>query len=131
MRQFKPTYVTFEQAKILYDKGLTREYLGHEHASLCENYYTETGEFNGDCIEHIKKLMRKESTFLYPAPNQWETIEWLLDNHNINLSYLYDGKKWYCRISNIGDPQYFLTQSKSTRKEALSDGITYILNNLI
>lgn len=153
----KPDYVNFEQAKLLYEKtGLTREHLGFKHGSLMRPYFTHKGELNGDCLDHITKLLKKEETFVYACPEHWQVIDWLRLNHNIDITH-----SWYNREGQaikgysfeISFPKKDFIKGKSndweeyglyldwsrhngkyrfdSPQEAYSAAFTYILNELI
>lgn len=75
----QPTYITFEQAKLLKDRGFD-EY--------CSTAYDKNGKvlrFQGG-----QESMRNTETYhlvdkVATAPEQWMMIEWLLKLHKINI----------------------------------------------
>jgi len=138
-----PNYINFEQAKLVYDKtGLCREHIGFKHGSLMRPYYTQKGEFNGDCLDHITKLLKKEETLLYACLEQWQLIEWFRLNNGIviipevkhtNGIGLHYGVNIWKHIQDV-EAKYISTnipENYATPQEAYSAAFTYILNELI
>jgi hypothetical protein len=100
MEEIKPTYVTFEQAEWLKEKGFNEE---------CQKYYYEypermemqygSGKYweneEGLELQPYKLLLlsndpqphRKHGILYkkYQAPEQWQVVEWLRVNHKIDL----------------------------------------------
>jgi hypothetical protein len=83
MKEIKPTYVTFEQAKWLKEKGFNEP---------CDSIYKEDGEFQsyknfGDIRTHFKNSepINPKTWHRYDtsAPEQWQVVEWLRINHGI------------------------------------------------
>jgi hypothetical protein len=68
-QEIKPTYITFEQAKWLKEKGF--------HSIKCLAYSLEGFELNNYCynLEGDKQWTAK--------PEQWQVVEWLRVNHGI------------------------------------------------
>ncbi len=64
--EIKPTYVTFEQAKLLKEKGFDVD---------TEHHYNIDGE-------QYKPIFTSTDI---SAPEQWQVIEWLRVNHSIDL----------------------------------------------
>jgi hypothetical protein len=123
MEKIEPKYVTFEQAKLLKEKGF-QELVNHyyfedgefkEHSLTGTNgYYGEEYEFNlsefnenwndkwltkksGDrCFGCSKDRGYFET---YSAPEQWQVVEWFRLTHNINITvrcdYSYSSEKLY------------------------------------
>jgi hypothetical protein len=139
MNEIKPTYVSFEQAKLLFEKcNLKREDLGFKHGSVSKPYYTEKGEFNGDCLEHIKNILNKTPSILYAAPEQWQVIEWLRVNHGLFIIAVPNetrkGKWHYHRFDLLEtgrDSEPELVDKFNTPQEATSAAIDYVLKELI
>jgi hypothetical protein len=93
--EIKPTYVTFEQAKWLKEKGYKQT-----PNKLRIPYYNYKGEFRGDVSDYIKAYVdedkeKAEEYSTINAPEQWEVVEWLRINHGIWL-YVKRG----CEIRN-------------------------------
>ena len=138
--KIKPTYITWEQAKLAHSKGLLREDFGVGYSSITRPYYNEKGEFNGDCTEHIKRLIEKQETFLYAAPEQWQLVEWLRLNHgiwitldiDINGVYRLTIRK-YNSVDRAWEVKHPTTISEryNSPQEAYSEAFDYILKELI
>lgn len=85
----KEELITFETAKLAYEKGYTREVLGISFSSTRRNYYNTKGELNGDCIDFIKDVLKygrekaKINHILYPATSQPLLQKWLRDEKDI------------------------------------------------
>ena len=140
MKEINPIYVTFEQAKSFYNKGLEREVLGIKPSSVQKPYYNDKGELNGDCSEHIKKILNYEKSILYPAPEQWQVVEFLRVNHNIFIQVVAevyaDGINYLWNTINLAKdestPWHGDNGEYNTPQEAYSTAFDYILqNNLI
>jgi len=118
--EIKPTYVTFEQAKMLVKKG-----------------------FQGIEIDYGLNQMLNNSR----PPEQWQVIEWLRINHGIHLEVSCDvyGKLWFVKLEVCSKEVWddldkrhniltanrkFINEHKS-KQEAYSAAFDYILNNLI
>lgn len=84
--EIKPTYITFEQAKLLKEKNFNLE---------IKSYYRSTGSgvfetkeyhnWNDDATHETVGGMTYVS-----APEQWQVVEWLRVNYNINITYTID-----------------------------------------
>jgi len=126
-QEIKPTYVTFEQAKWLKEKGFDIE------CKMCVEEGDERSlPFNCGNTIHKNSLHP-----YYSAPEQWQVVEWLRVNHGIHIEILLEeNKPWnkfYYRIMKIG--QYFSLSHdgiySETPQEAYSAAFDYILNDLI
>jgi hypothetical protein len=76
MKEIKPTYITFEQAKWLKEKGFD------ESCRMLINGAYEP--FHLNLIE--TQYFQNNSVLLkdcYSAPEQWQVVEWLRVNHGI------------------------------------------------
>jgi hypothetical protein len=127
-----PTYVSFEQAKLLKEKGFKYyckvSYWDNELTCHTPGFALENGETS------------QENYYDFPrfyAPEQHQVVEWLLQKYNI----------WVTVDNLIGNYFYFSirnTQSKDyasrkgcrekgydTPQEAYSAAFDYILNKLI
>jgi hypothetical protein len=79
MKEIKPTYITFEQAKWLKEKGFD------ESCRMLINGAYEP--FHLNLIE--TQYFQNNSVLLkdcYSAPEQWQVVEWLRVNHGIWVS---------------------------------------------
>jgi hypothetical protein len=107
MTDIKPTYVTFEQAKLLKEKGF-------------ENIQIDYG---------LNQMLNNAK-----PPEQWQVIEWASLVHNIDIEarvvgYAGDIKTSYYQPYING---CIINISKfSTRQQAYSAAFDYFLNNLI
>jgi len=142
--KIEPTYVTSEQGKLLKEKGFIEKSKYHfpnlsDKQEVCSvidwNNFTD---------------MAGNSDY-YTAPEQWVVVEWLFDEHDIDVSV--NGKLHYNIYpdSEYGEGElqwhfeYKIIQNKDgqkceviepktwfdTKQEAYSSAINYILNNLI
>jgi len=71
--KIEPTYVTFEQAKLLKEKGFINS---------IKAYYPNDRFSNGD---RIIEGWNNNSDSHVSAPEQWQVVEYLRVNHNIDL----------------------------------------------
>ena len=137
MKEINPIYVTFEQAKSFYNKGLEREVLGIKSNSVQKPYYNDKGELNGDCSEHIKKVLNYEKSILYPAPEQWQVVEWLRVNHGIWVSCYPTPNPLKCQFRIYKNPNGVMSQiyddymgkEFNSPQKAYSEAFDYILKN--
>jgi hypothetical protein len=132
--EITPTYVTFEQAKKLKEKGYPQLNKGL--------YYTKDKEH---CLVGWGFNDRTENSFAqYSTPEQWQVLEWFRVNHGIWITIFImekekiDGSGWECyydysiKQMKIG----LINISKKLEEfnfpqEATSAAIDYVLNNLI
>ena len=85
-------------------------------------------------------------TNMYPAPNQLEVIDWILNKHGIRISIDEYNKYYWCEICDIYSKQntnyikkihltiYNVFKKKKLRKshyDAYSDAINFLLDNNI
>jgi hypothetical protein len=81
--KIKPTYVTFEQSKLLKEKGFdinTRtayDYRTYQPSNLFEE--------NLEIINNAKNYSNSEYE-RFQRPEQWQVVEWLRVNHGIWIS---------------------------------------------
>jgi len=137
MEEIKPTYISFEQAKWLKEKGFDVH---------CTNAYAEERLINkstgGDRFTGVYRFvtLSKFHKRYYHAPEQWQVIEWLRVNHGIWIvvSPLLNHNFFYTILDlnsdrliplNYGDDTNFKYKSP---QEAYSAAFDYIKdNNLI
>lgn len=154
MKNIQPTYVTFEQAKLLKEKGFV---LGSK------KYYGGHGWNVGDDIKHYEHGLCTNNTPGYfedvcEAPEQWQVVEWLRVNYGIWISvqlptwssegywYSYQiitlkykvGNTYYDGYEVISFPESMYTKYSSTKQhlkegfnspqEAYSAAFDYILS---
>lgn len=121
--EIKPTYVTFEQAKLLKEKGFD-EY--------CQASFKPSDNT-------FQKIPSQNSIFsAITAPEQWQVVEWLRVKHNIFINVkrstrFKDGKSlvYYYGVAHTEHTEQFDYNGYETPQEAISSVIDYILKNLI
>jgi hypothetical protein len=125
----KPTYVTFEQAKKLKEKGF------NEPVKIL---------WNDRGTELVYGSLPNSLTDYYSAPEQWMVIEWLRVKHGIWITVFImekekiDGSGWECyydysikqmKIGLINISKKF--EEFNTPQEATSVAIDHVLDKLI
>jgi hypothetical protein len=119
--EIKPTYVTFEQAKWLKEKGFDVE---------CKMCVEEGDErplpFNCGNTIHKNSLHP-----YYSAPEQWQVIMWLHEKYRVWISVdpENDTDTWFHTISHNKSETVFGDYNSPT--EAYEAAIEYCLRNLI
>ena len=129
MTQIQPTYVTFEQAKLLKEKGFyLYGYL--EDVWLGNRYEKKKGRLIEIPIFGLGATSK--------LPEQWQVVEWLRVNHNIWVyvpcytKVLGDRIPFYqYHIRVYGEQFIEECLSFKTPQEAYSSAFDYVLNNLI
>lgn len=126
--EIKPTYVTFEQAKLLKEKGFkskSRYYDGSGELvkvpDIPENDYRHTNNF--------------AQRFRYEAPEQWQVLEWLRVEKGIwvHVYYLTDRNCWcwdcykYLEDGLLNEPGFSFNMNLKSPQEAYSAAFDYIL----
>lgn len=156
----KPTYVTFEQAKLLKEKGFNIEcnhYYEHALTSLVDQqdgysgpFGWEKGELNyqsGYFINNIESVdTSNESWYLCARPEQWQVVEWLRVNYGIWVEVTPDsyGEEWFVTCKPCSKKVWDDIELRSkvhlsklhflfykTPQEAHSTAFDYILKELI
>jgi hypothetical protein len=138
-KEIKPTYVTFEQAKWLKEKGFDvpckqRFWVGFEGEE----------HFQDDCISNNWNDYDDSSTVYYSASEQWQVVEWLFLKHRLDIIVKYPESNTN-KIEGINSVYYDLEIYKlqggdaykvykfigiSDKKQvAYSAAFDYILNN--
>jgi hypothetical protein len=101
MKEIKPTYITFEQAKWLKEKGFD------ESCRMLINGAYEP--FHLNLIE--TQYFQNNSVLLkdcYSAPEQWQVVEWLRFNHDIWVSVIkIDGFQDLYYYTITGSSEFF------------------------
>jgi hypothetical protein len=105
--KIEPTYVTFEQAKLLKEKGFDSKY-----KLFVEKF-----------IENAR-------------PEQWQVVEWLRVKYKINVFAIRDGGYWISKYQDFNkeeeqSPKEIIIAHKNTKEEAYSAAFDYILKELI
>jgi hypothetical protein len=130
--KIKPTYVTFEQAKLLRDKGFdinTRtayDYRTYQPSNLFEE--------NLEIINNAKNYSNSEYE-RFQRPEQWQVVEWLRINHDIWISVQpnepFTDNDWCFKIFKNNKLDISL-EGYDSPQEAYSAAFDFILtNNLI
>jgi hypothetical protein len=148
-QEIKPTYVTFEQAKLLKEKGFDE---------LCSLHYsygngdkvepTNNELFVGGFVDDNGYLRAYKNSELakwelpygeFSAPEQWQVVEWLRVNHGIWVSCYPTSNPLKCQfriyknnngvMSQVYDD--YMGKEFNSPQEAYLVAIDYILNNLI
>ncbi len=152
MKNIEPTYVSFEQAKFLKEKGFgkwtgdikTTDYC---HAKYFHNKPSGYGLINWKETDILYISGYDNWVNEYPycdiwtyAPEQWQVVEWLRVNHGICIHTKPDNNEediivWEFVILSIIDEEVWFTVRQSqfnSPQEAYSAAFDYILtNNLI
>lgn len=161
MKVIKPTYVTFEQAKLLKEKGfdIHMSHYYFEDSEFKEHSLKGSNGYYGDEYEvHLSqfnenwnnKWLTKKSGDrcfgcskdrgyfeTYSAPEQWQVVEWLRINHGIWVDVFPHSQleSWWCaqiyKGNNIKDFKDSPYKGYKTPQEAYSAAIDYILKELI
>jgi hypothetical protein len=130
MKEIKPTYITFEQAKWLKEKGFD------ESCRMLINGAYEP--FHLNLIE--TQYFQNNSVLLkdcYSAPEQWQVVEWLRINHGIWVESLHRGDMgdFIFKVVELNEnnwkkhPHYIHNEGFNSPQEAYSAAFDYILNN--
>jgi len=118
--EIKPMYITFQQAKLLKEKGfdvrLKKVYniLGE----LWDSHYQYMENSNPDCGA------------VCVAPEQWVVVEWLRVKFGILSSTIFINKDFYAYVLHKRKGGWNSKFFK-TPQEATSAAIDYVLTNLI
>jgi hypothetical protein len=150
--KIEPHYVDFNTAKLLKEK---------EFKENCNRFYTKSNSKMFGIDEHgryypIKNTPKKLYTIgehvalsvknVYSAPEQWQVVEWLLQNHRLDIIIKYPESKTN-KVEGINSVYYDLEIYKlqggdahklykfigisDKKQEAYSAAFDYILNYLI
>jgi hypothetical protein len=125
MKNIQPTYVTFEQAKLLKEKNFNidvKSYYTTSEEFTPKDYYYYGNEINYNSpINDINNINGTIS-----RPEQWQVVEWLRVNHGVWIEVYYDNSnEEYYMVLN-GEEYKF-----KSPKEAYSAAFNYILKELI
>jgi hypothetical protein len=124
-QEIKPTYVTFEQAKWLKEKGFKGR----------SRYYGGSGELVEvpNIIEYDYRHTNNEmQRFRWEAPEQWQVCEWLRVKYGIWIYVLPYSTLFRPYAEELVDNDKFGKwegHKYSTPQEAYSAAFDYILNN--
>lgn len=139
---------TYEVCKLAKEKGFPQDvdrWVDALHSATNSNYYNHKGELNGDCLEIIKCICRKEE-----VPIELQTIaastqsllqRWLRDEKNIHIEIVATacGYFWIADKTNgtaITDSDVLNRGTNdggcfNTYELALEDALAYSLKNLV
>jgi hypothetical protein len=136
--RIEPHYVTFEQAKLLNEKGFNEE---------CVRFYVKSNSKIFGIDEHgryypIKNKPKKlwvvgnvavqNVKNIILAPEQWQVVEWLRVNHGIWVYVVGGGNhQFYPIYQDKSGAKHEIMQFYYTPQEAYSAAIDYILKELI
>jgi hypothetical protein len=138
--EIKPTYVTFEQAKLLKEKGFDVE---------CNSYYnfhepkqnglrglvTPKEHKTGIYQDHNGEI--EDDDLICSAPEQWQVVEWLWVNRGIWVwvrpykDHAADNNDPIQHQMNVYKNGVTVSKEFNSHEEAYSAAFDYILNNLI
>jgi hypothetical protein len=127
-----PTYVTFEQAKLLNNEIRNKKkcYLYKDGSEVTDQFIYD--KFDGNIPAPMDVAKSVWSNSFIERPEQWQVVEWLRLNHNIWVSVnIHFDDTWYFEISKNSNKIYLDWKYLQTPQEAYSAAFDYILNNLI
>lgn len=136
--EIKPSYVTFEQAKLLKEKRFDEI----TDTIFMTNHSSEV------IFENINRLKHSDGVNPFVSrPEQWQVVEWLRINYGINVlpieSYTYPDEiknRWKYQIVNkqekdrdIFNKKFFIESDYEFQspQEAYSAAFDYVLKELI
>jgi hypothetical protein len=132
----EPTYVTFQQAKFLRDKGFNVP-LRKVYNTLGQLWDSHYGTMSNDDID---------SGASCTAPEQWQVVEWLRIQHGILVRVESDcyGQRWFAQFSTCSEKRWMDMEGRylvavadrqipecASPQEAYSLAFDYTLKNLI
>ena len=125
------TYVTYEQAKLLKEKGFNVEclyYYGITNSYLSIGSDIPAKNWNEKIEDHMDEVE------LYSRPEQWQVVEWLRVNHGIWINVMLSRKEkqytFFMESLNF-DADKLTLEYFNTPQEAYSVAFDYILKELI
>jgi hypothetical protein len=119
-----PTYITFEQAKLLKEKGFDE---------LTTVWRQHGDGISGD-VEGKRDYYNRKGDIYTSLPEQQQVLEWLRINHGIWITIGLFNRKYKYLISQIDDIWGFDDKKGdkfNTPQEAYSAAFDYILKELI
>jgi len=122
--EINPAYITFEQARLLKEKGIKFN---------CDNNWEEGKRSTTPDIWKLNGY-GEAATNYYPAPEQWQVVEWLRLTHGIWISpYMASSISWGFHVLRVSDGHVIGRNEGlvNSPQEAYSAAFDYILNNLI
>lgn len=115
-----PKYVTFEQAKLLKEKGFNENKCEYWNCSHLTN--PEPPVISMFKNEHINSVK---------APEQGLVIDWLMVNYGIWVYSYNNGTSWIGSIQKTNGSTVRLFPANNSPKEAYSAAFDYVLKELI
>jgi len=144
--KINPTYVTFEQAKLLKEKGFNIWVQKHYDGYVPDELRCSNGFKMPRCSPQTPEFDYMSLDQVYYAPEQWQVIEWLRIEKGIWIEVTaYDVEDdieqitdeiWHFKCDvmspkNRKNHSDFVKDKFNTPQEAYSAAIDYTLNNLI
>jgi hypothetical protein len=134
MKEIKPTYITFEQAKWLKEKGYE---IDTDEILFCRDEINNIEEHqlkNRDVIYNATSINYKVGENEYRIYHQWEFVEWLRVNHGIwvEVRYYEFYKVFIYEIVGLNNGKGTTSKGIShfySPQEAYSAAFNYIFNN--
>lgn len=139
---------TYEVCKLAKEKGFPQEVSRWcDFTSPSRNYYNHKGELNGDCLEIIKYICRKEEVPIelqtIAAPTQSLLQRWLREEKGVTIcvdifddGWFFDISTFYKQDTGIYEIDMPYKSSNvspvyDTYELALEDALKYALENLV
>lgn len=135
MEKIEPKYVTFEQAKLLKEKGFHETTFSYFKISE-EHIFNKFPDYEQDPDDW------NNNSYLdcYSRPEQWQVVEWLRVNHSLFIIPLPTIEGYYCyKIIDVQlDPEKIIERPPYNNvdgvdyklpEEAYSAAFDYIKNN--
>jgi len=142
MKEIKPTYVTWEQARLLKEKGFDESCYRTYNLRKELSPFPITENMGGEKVDPLDYKWNNSS--IHPsnitAPEQWQVVEFLRVNHGIwvevGVGNLFHKDKFYILIKEYNIDRWNLTSLTNdlhspydSPQEAYSAAFDYILNN--
>jgi hypothetical protein len=125
-QDIEPAYVTFEQGKLLYDKGfnIPCQYVVNEIERESSLDFTGEQTF---LLEEVEEAASNSGEEHYLCPEQWQVVEWLRLNHEIHV---WVERSKFCFVDNDDHSLYNSLGEFNSPQEAYSTAFDYILKKL-
>jgi|688.fasta_scaffold00112_124 hypothetical protein len=126
--EIKPNYVTFEQAKLLKEKGLVVK-SDRYWVKMTEDSYTDMTDWR---LEDLDSDIGIGGNLVITKYQQWQVVEFLRINYGIwvgvTMYINHDGRFYSANIQNNDNKHQSFNGHKSPQ-EAYSAAFDHILNN--
>ena len=140
--EIEPTYCTFQQAKLLKEKGFDEKCYRTYNSEQKLSPFPITKNMGGEDVDPLDYNWTNSAIHSsnITAPEQWQVVKWLMLNHNIFITFTINrygeySSNIYKKIptKDIQKPfDLVITYyDYSSPKEAISEAIDYVLTNLI